>query len=368
MKPREKKLAAGLIAILVLWQGWSFLDSLVFQPVRDREDEILARTERVDDKTKKLKASRAAARQLDDWKVRSLPPDPRIATSMYQNWLIELAKKTLTNSTVSPNANPAKSKGDIYHRISATISAQGTMSQLCDFLYEFRQSGLLHRVSRMKLETEKHQGKPVLSITLTVEGLALKDAPARTTLFSDPKLAERRTDTLYKDRKAYEPIVARNLFVRGYDGPKPTPPVRPPVGPTQPRPPSTPADDPREYVYLVGSVSSDGSYSAMLYDRSTDKGNELTEGSEFAVAGVTGKVVAIGPDFITFTSKGTAWRLDLGTSLAEMKKSGSSATVEKSPAEETKPTEPEAQEASEDAAEANLPDAPPKPTKTPESK
>lgn len=383
MTPREKKLAAGLIGgAIALWQGWTFFDSLVLQPVRDREADIEARTDRVSDKNKKFKESRAAARKLDDWKVRSLPPDPRIATTLYQNWLVELAKKHLASSTVAPSLNAAKSARGlstakpndyVYHRISATIDGQGTMSQLCDFLYEFRQSGLLHRVSRMRLETDKHQGKPVFTIALTVEGLALKDAPPRTTLFSDPKLAERATDNPHKERNAYEPIVAENLFVRGYNGPKPTQSVRPPEIRTQPRPPvqpTLPPDDPREYVYLVGSVSSDGSYSAMLYDRSTNKGDELAEGSEFAMAGVKGKVVAIGSDFITFSSKGAAWRLELGTSLAEMKKVGASSATsvtDEDPAPaETEATEAEPTDAGE-AAEAPKTPVDPKATPSDES-
>ncbi len=324
MKPREKKmLIGGFAGLLALWQGWALLDGFVLQPVRDREDDITAREERVALKTKKLKESRAAARQLDEWKVRSLPPDPRIATAMYQNWLNVLTKKTLTNATVTANFRDAnKAKGDVYQRISESIAAQGTLSQLCDFLYEFRQSGLLHRVSRMNLKTEQHKGKPVFDITLTVEGLSLKDSLARTTSLADPKLADLVTAKPGKERKAYEPIVAQNLFVRGYNGPQPTKQSDRGI----PKPIATiPEEDPRNFVFLVGSVSSDGDFSAMLFDRSTGKDSRLTEGAKFVVAGVTGQVVSIGSDFITFTSKGAAWRLELGKNLADMKKSGSSA-------------------------------------------
>src|SRR5438045_1527020 len=98
MKKREKMLLAGLIGILVLWQGGVMLNKFVFAPVAERQDEIAAREKRVSTKKRELRLSEDAARKLKDWKKRSLPPDPVVATSLYQNWLIDMAGKAkLTN-------------------------------------------------------------------------------------------------------------------------------------------------------------------------------------------------------------------------------------------------------------------------------
>jgi hypothetical protein len=151
MKKREKMLALGLVAVLALWQGGVLFQAFVIAPVEEREIDRDAREERIAVKKKELRASLVAAARLKDWKLRSLPPDPVVATSMYQNWLVELAKKTLSKPLVKPSSQVRKSKGkgDVFQYILVDIEAEGTLAKLCDFLYEFRKSGLLHRVASM---------------------------------------------------------------------------------------------------------------------------------------------------------------------------------------------------------------------------
>ncbi|MGE5191069.1 MAG: hypothetical protein ACM3U2_01115 [Deltaproteobacteria bacterium] len=318
MKQREKILLAALVGILVLWQGGAALNAFVFAPVEERETDIAARTKRVADKKLQLAESRNAADKLKVWNKRSLPGNPVVATSRYQVWLIELATKTkLANVVVTPNAASARRKEETYSVISATVKAQGTLERLCDFLYEFRRCGLLHRVARISLATDQHQGDPVLDIDLTVEGLALKDAPVRTTLFSDPNLADLPGVKPARDRKTYSQLLARNLFVRGYNGPPR------PSGPSGRVGPGTPAvldEDPRDFVYLVGSFSTGGRFDATVRDMSTDKTVRFEEGADFSFAGIEGKVVAIGIDYMILEIKGEAWRLELGDNLAQLKK------------------------------------------------
>jgi len=61
-----------------------------------------------------------------------------------------------------------------------------------------------HRVASMTVDTEQHQGDPTLKIKLTVEALALADAPERTTLIADPSIAE-LAHVPAKERKDYAP-------------------------------------------------------------------------------------------------------------------------------------------------------------------
>src|SRR5262249_52992774 len=157
-------------------------------------------------------------------------------------------------------------------------TAQGTFERVCDFLYEFRRAGLLHRVRRMKLATDDHKGDPKLDITLDVEGLALKDAPPRTTLFSDPDLADLPGDKPTRDRREYAALMKKNLFARGSTGPP-----KPPVTRNSPPPGEASPEDPREFVYFVGSFSSGGPFELTLYDRLNNKPIPLVEGSEFKV-------------------------------------------------------------------------------------
>jgi len=146
-------------------------------------------------------------------------------------------------------------------------------------------------------------------------------------------VADLPTDKPLRDRKTYSKLLSKNLFVRGYNGP---PGVRPtPTGPTPP------PEDPREFVFLVGSVSTGGGFEAMLYDRSTNETRQLARGSDFSVAGVEGQVVSVGLDHITFKMKGQEWRLNLGDSLAQIQKLASAPAKVETGASDT-PADPDA--------------------------
>src|SRR5262245_52849950 len=122
MKRREKLLLGALVGVLVLWQGGVLLDTFVFDPVDSRANEITARDKSVFAKKRDVRLSLEAARHMKEWKQRSLPPDPVVATSLYQNWLIELADRTkLSKVVVKPNQADTRPKGDTYYVISANI-------------------------------------------------------------------------------------------------------------------------------------------------------------------------------------------------------------------------------------------------------
>lgn len=312
MKRSEKLLATGLVATLALWQGSSLFSKFVIEPVDVNEAAIAALKEGNSKKEVQIRRSLAEARKFADWKKRSLPPDPVDATSLYQNWLIELATRTkLSDVSVKALRTDARPKGDTYYLISATLKAQGTVEKLCDFLYEFRAAGLLHRVRDMRLTSKQSTGDPVLDIDLTVEGLSLKEAPSRSTLLSDPKLAELVSDKSAKERKDYDLLVKNNLFVRGYNGPP---------APVGPRPGATPEEDPVQFVRLVGSFSNGSSFDATMYDPSTNRETRLVAGKDFSVAGIEGKVLSVGIDFVILSIKGETFRLELGENLRQIKK------------------------------------------------
>jgi len=315
MKQREKMLLAGLVGVLVLWQGGSLFVSYVIDPVTERETAIAAKEQELATKQKKLKQSLIAATRLKEWKQRSLPPDPVDATSLYQNWLIDLATRMkLTDVSVLPQSTGNMLKGETYVPISITVKAQGKFDNVRDFMYEFRRSGLLHRVSKLTLASKQYTGDPVFDLDVTVEGLSLKDAPARSTLLSDPKLADLPRAKPLMERKEYDQLITKNLFIRGYNGP-PKPVTPRPTGPRAPG-----EDDDREFVYLVGLVSKGAVTDAALYDRSKNREMKLVAGGEFKAAGIEGKVVALGADYVILDIKGESWRLEIGQNLQQLQK------------------------------------------------
>jgi len=312
MKRREKILAGGLLIVVALWQAGGMVQSFIFQPVEDRENRINDLQEQVRLKEKQLRQSQAAARHMKELKLRSLPPEPVVAQSLYQNWLVSLATEAkLSEPAVIMDRAETRPVENTYYLIKATMSARGTLGQLVDFLYKFRQSGLLHRVARMDVSTDRHQPNPTLDIKLAIEGLSLLESPQRTTLLADEKLADLPGASHQKDAKEYAPLLAKNLFVRTYNGP--------------PRPPGRPDDiDEKDYVYLSAAVDRDGALDAYLYDRAKNKITVLTAGALFDVAGVSGKVVQIALDHVLLEIHGEQWRLDLGKNLKQLEKSSAS--------------------------------------------
>ncbi|MBI3862595.1 MAG: hypothetical protein HY290_11950 [Planctomycetia bacterium] len=281
MNQREKLLAGGLLAVVGIWQGSVQYQHFVVAPVAERQTDIDARSERISKKE-------------------------------IENWLFDLATKAkLSDIAVTAKPTGAVAKGDTYTVVSADLTAQGTLPKIRDFLYDFRNSGLLHRVAKLTLTSPQPTGDPTIQLKMTVEGLSLKEAPARSTLLSEPNLAELAKDPAAKSKEAYETITKKNLFVRGYNGP---PGAKPGT-----RPPST-EEDPRQFVRLTSTFSNGGEYQATLYDPTTNKTARLYAGSEFNLAGVEGKVVSVNIDYVVLEVKEVKYRLDLGRNLTELEK------------------------------------------------
>ncbi|MCA9449739.1 MAG: hypothetical protein KC931_21640, partial [Candidatus Omnitrophica bacterium] len=69
--------------------------------------------------------------QLDEWKTQSLPPDPVVASAVYQMWIIDLATKSqLTDVVVNPrlSLNP-RPVADTYVPVALRFDAKGTFDQ-----------------------------------------------------------------------------------------------------------------------------------------------------------------------------------------------------------------------------------------------
>jgi hypothetical protein len=310
---REKILLLTLGGILVLWQGQSLFQRLILQPLDDRENRKTALEESIERKELEKRKQQVATARFKLLAGRSLPPDPVIAQSQYQVWLIEeTAKARLTNVSIESVRADTRPKGNTYYTIQATIKARGTLERLCDFLHGFHQSGLLHRVNGLTLEAEKPSEKPELAIVINVEALALLNSPSRNSLLVDAEKPP-HPDRPLRDRKEYESITAKNLFVATFDRSKK--PARP-----KGESPVEQLPDTAEFVFLTASIAKGDRRDAMLFDRTTGKKTGLLPGEEFQVAGLSGKVDSIGNQFVILEIEGEKWRLELGENLRQMRR------------------------------------------------
>lgn len=307
---RQKILVGALVGVLLLWQGGGVLWGIVFGPINTRNTQVAALEEQ-------LKKKKDAKHQLDlterrtrNWELRSLPPNPVVASTLYHHWVLDLAgKHKLSKLSVTPKRISTGSSNPVFTRIPVSLTGECKMDQLCQFLYEFYRTDLLHKVTHLGAESIDNRSNPTLKVSLELEGLSLATAKPRTTLFADKQESAVSDAMAKKSLKDYDALIATNRFVRGYNGP-PAPIISPP-------PPAAPFDA-TPHIKLVASLEQDGQRQAWLFDQSSNQNTILIEGKDFEIAGVRGQTIEISKRSIKLKVKDKNWQLDLGSSLKQM--------------------------------------------------
>jgi len=190
MKRREKILLAAFVAVFLLSSAIPQFERVFLAPLDSRR----ARIQNLDDTLKQKGDQRYNIRrsriELAKWSEQSLPADALDAQRLYQAWLTDMAHMAgFTDLTVTPALR--LNSGEVYTPVRVTIEGKATFERLCQFLYRFYQADVLHRVTELKVESEKHEANSPLDINMIVEGLSLKSAKehdrlfVRTTLTSD---------------------------------------------------------------------------------------------------------------------------------------------------------------------------------------
>lgn len=199
MQPREKYLLIGLSVAAVLWLGGGPVRAWILEPFTNRYDEIQRLQATVEKKSNDELAIMKAMRDLTDWKNRGLPPDPPTAPNarpaatfgqhLYQDWLTQLATVSGWQDVVVKPLNTGVSQKDVYANVPISVEGEARFSQLAFFLYQFRRTGLMHRISKLDIKSYESEGDPALRITLVAEALSLKGGPKRKSLFPQTALA-----------------------------------------------------------------------------------------------------------------------------------------------------------------------------------
>lgn len=202
MQRRQQYLIGGLIAAVVLWLGYSWVNSAVLGPIQDKRNLLAKLTKSVGDKEDQHLNLQRSKKLLRGWQARSFPPDlvktrqrpdALNAQRLYSEWLIDLAHLSgFEDLKVSPDRRIPK--GNVYVAFVVKLEADARFEQLVSFLDRFYQADLLHRVTSLRVVSKESEGDPFFQVTLEAEGLALLAAPQRRTLFAQSKLAEDLSD------------------------------------------------------------------------------------------------------------------------------------------------------------------------------
>ncbi len=271
---REKILAlsaGGLVFVMLAWFLLFFGDSRSSTQLRAKAVQL---REDLAKKQKSLAAALLEAKQLADWQKRALPSNYTLAQSLYRNWLSELAgRSNFQKLTIVSSDDHTLRKA--VTSISFTLNCRATLGDVTKFLYEFYSAGHLHQIRSLTLKPVENSRE--LDVGMTIQALSLPDADRKDQLTKEPghglKLA-----SIDDYRGA---IAKRDLFT-------PFREARPQVADN--------SLDMARFVFVTGFTEVDGARQVWIQDRTAGKLWTLSEGGEFQVGQLRGKVRSIGAD------------------------------------------------------------------------
>ena len=316
MTPREKKLAAAVLLLVVLWGGNALFQRYSTWQQAAASANLNARTSYQEIKLTEAKTN-SAIKQLRQWQEKSLPANPNIAQSQYRAWLIKLLQEShLKIEDVTPSASSRRSNA--YRNLTYNIDAEGDLAAVIQFLDRFYRSDQLHKIGMLRL-TPLDRGSQ-LRVNLTVEALVVHGTKREAGLNDEVsnRLALSGVDE-YMTR-----VVGRDFF-REYTPPKPPPRPRPPVVQRpKVKPTPTPKFDDSEHAYLTGLTQTEQGQLAWVTVRTTGESYQFLTGDEVSIGLLEGEVVQVTPRYFVLQTEEGLLRVMLGDSLRDGESNASS--------------------------------------------
>ena len=154
---RTKILAGGLTLVILVFLLRSKVDGWLRGPILKLQTEVAAaETSAVTLEAEEIQL-KVAQRNLEDWKVISLPPDVDIAQRLYREWVQALAEECgFSRIEVVP---ASKSTQNEFSTVTVEVRrAETDLQGLTRFLYLFDQADLLHRISSLTVDSPSPKG------------------------------------------------------------------------------------------------------------------------------------------------------------------------------------------------------------------
>ncbi len=169
---RTKILAGGLVAVILVFLLRSKADNWLRGPIRALQGEVAAAEKSAETLRAEELRLDVAKRNLEDWKVISLPPDVDNAQRLYREWIQMLAEECgFSRIDVIP---ASKSMQREFSTVAVEVRrAETDVHGLKKFLFLFDQADLLHRISSMNIDVDSPKGNPRLQVSFTAEGMSV---------------------------------------------------------------------------------------------------------------------------------------------------------------------------------------------------
>ena len=191
---RKKILVGGLTLVILVFLLRSKVDSWLRGPIRALETEVADAEKSAATLEAEEIQMKVAQRNLQDWKLISLPPDVDIAQRLYREWVQALAEECgFSRIEVVPSS---KSTQKEFSTVAVEVRrAEIDLQGLTRFLYLFDQADLMHRISSLTIDSPSPKGNPRLTISFTAEGMSADGAEDHQELLARTSLTTSVTET-----------------------------------------------------------------------------------------------------------------------------------------------------------------------------
>ncbi len=275
----------GLLGVIVLFFGGEKLKTSLIDEPFDAQQKRIEKLEKDRTKAKKtLNRAKKTSHRIAEWEEQSLPADPSTARTVYQEWLVDVVDRSRLTTPSFDSGTPVLRNG-IYHSLTFSVRARGTLEQFTAFLYEFYRADFLHQIQSIGITPLRSAG--LLDLSISIEAIAMTNSANAQDL---PKaIVEEFAD---KDITYFSPIVRRNIFGIGGEA------------------------DPANFTRLT-AVTEQGDTEAWFTLGSENRVIKLKQGEMLDVGQFTGTVAEIHPTDVILEARGERWLLSIGENLNE---------------------------------------------------
>ena len=207
MTTRERYLATTIGVVAGLF-GLQFGINGLRSKLDSMQASIDNASSKIDEKNTIIFQGDIAARKITRLQAKSLPTNPGIAKQQYSSWLVEIAKQVGMQQVVISDAQATgSSAAKAYSQFQFTLTGKCRIDEVVKFLSLYYDKDYLHSISTLSLRPVNNDDPNFVSINLSSQVIALKNAAA------DQKLSDKPSGRLAKSADQYlASIGGRNPF------------------------------------------------------------------------------------------------------------------------------------------------------------
>ena len=182
--------------------------------LRSRQNKISSLTKKIQQEQERKLQATADAKEVLEFKRRSLDADPDTAHLDFNHWLDGQAEEVGLKEKIVRYNGIRQNTGD-FKELTYNLRGDGNLQQVTDLLYRIQAADTLHRIERFSLRQSSRSN--LLALDLSVSALSMGDVEGQEKVavgtISESKLNRSKAD--YE-----EAVVVRNIFAPANNAPR----------------------------------------------------------------------------------------------------------------------------------------------------